>query len=81
MSSAKTQPFATNTEFARVFCEHMISLYLLAILLTANQAKAEECFVSGIEDCVNGAKELLQAYINGSVQQAAALFAEKGALE
>jgi hypothetical protein len=32
----------------------MNSLYLLAFLLTADQGKAEQCFVSGLEDAVEG---------------------------
>jgi hypothetical protein len=30
------------------------SLYLLSFLLTANQEKAEQCFVAGLDDCVDG---------------------------
>jgi hypothetical protein len=37
-----------------VFDEHMNSLYLLAFLLTADRDKAELCFVSGLEDAVEG---------------------------
>jgi len=29
-------------------------MHLLSFLLTADQTKAEECFVSGLEDCVEG---------------------------
>jgi hypothetical protein len=29
-------------------------MHLLSFLLTADLAKAEECFVSGLEDCVEG---------------------------
>ncbi len=32
----------------------MDGLHLLSFLLTADQAKAEECFVSGLEDCADG---------------------------
>jgi hypothetical protein len=32
----------------------MDSTHLLSFLLTADLAKAEECFVSGLEDCVEG---------------------------
>ena len=32
----------------------MNDLYLLSFLLTADVAKAQECFVSGLEDCVEG---------------------------
>jgi DNA-directed RNA polymerase specialized sigma24 family protein len=37
-----------------VFEENMNSMHLLSFLLTADQTKAEECFVSGLEDCVEG---------------------------
>jgi hypothetical protein len=30
----------------------MSGLYLLALLLTADSTKAEQCFVSGLEDCI-----------------------------
>jgi hypothetical protein len=29
-------------------------MHLLSFLLTADLAKAEECFVSGLEDCIEG---------------------------
>jgi len=32
----------------------MDNLHLLSFLLTADLAKAEECFVSGLEDCIEG---------------------------
>jgi len=32
----------------------MNNMHLLSFLLTADLAKAEECFVSGLEDCVEG---------------------------
>jgi DNA-directed RNA polymerase specialized sigma24 family protein len=37
-----------------MFAENMDSMHLLPFLLTADQTKAEECFVSGLEDCVEG---------------------------
>jgi hypothetical protein len=37
-----------------VFAENMDSMHSLSLLLTADLAKAEECFVSGLEDCVEG---------------------------
>ena len=37
-----------------MFAENMDSMHLLSFLLTADQTKAEECFVSGLEDCVEG---------------------------
>jgi len=53
-STAKPQIYATSTDFARVFREDMGSLHLLSLLLTADHEKAEECFVSGLDDCVEG---------------------------
>ncbi len=49
-----TELCATSTEFSRVFQENMDSMHLLSFLLTADLTKAEECFVSGLEDCVKG---------------------------
>jgi hypothetical protein len=47
-------PYASSDDFRQVFDEHMNSLYLLSFLLTADQKKAEQCFVSGLEDAVEG---------------------------
>src|SRR5262249_33035002 len=44
--------YATASDFERVFTEDMSSLYLLSLLLTANRAKAEECFVAGLVECI-----------------------------
>jgi DNA-directed RNA polymerase specialized sigma24 family protein len=46
--------YATGDDFCRIFSEEMNSLYLLGLLLTADDAKAEECFVAGIGDSVEG---------------------------
>jgi hypothetical protein len=46
--------YATSDDFRRVFDEDMNSLYLLSYLLTADREKAEQCFVSGLEDAVEG---------------------------
>jgi len=47
-------PYATCDDFRRVFDEDMNSLYLLSFLLTADRETAEQCFVSGLEDAVEG---------------------------
>ena len=47
-------PYASTDDFRQVFDEHMNSLYQLAFLLTGDQKKAEQCFVSGLEDAVEG---------------------------
>src|ERR1700757_1122329 len=46
--------YATTDDFRRIFDEDMNSLYLLAFLLTADHGRAEQCFVSGLEDAVGG---------------------------
>jgi len=53
-STAKPQIYSTSTDFAKVFREDMGSLHMLSFLLTADHEKAEECFVSGLDDCVEG---------------------------
>jgi hypothetical protein len=47
-------PYASRDDFRRVFDEDMNSLYLLSFLLTADREKAEQCFVSGLDDAVEG---------------------------
>ena len=46
--------YTTGADFCRIFAEEMDSLYLLGFLLTADAEKAEQCFVAGIGDCVEG---------------------------
>jgi hypothetical protein len=46
--------YTTSADFCRIFAEDMDSLYLLGYLLTADTEKAEQCFVAGIGDCVEG---------------------------
>jgi DNA-directed RNA polymerase specialized sigma24 family protein len=47
-------PYASSGDFCRIFHEETDSLYRLSFLLTADHEKAEQCFVSGLEDSVNG---------------------------
>jgi hypothetical protein len=54
ISSEKAQAYITSTEFCGVFKQNMDSIYLLSFLLTVDHMKAEECFVSGLEDCLKG---------------------------
>ena len=49
----RPMPYANSDDFRRVFDEDMNSLYLLSLLLTADREKAEQCFVSGLEDAVD----------------------------
>ncbi len=54
ISTGTSQLYATSTEFCRVFKENMDNMHFLSFLLTADPAKAEECFVSGLDDCGRG---------------------------
>jgi hypothetical protein len=47
-------PYASSDDFRQVFDQDMNSLYVLSFLLTADHEKAEQCFVSGVEDAVEG---------------------------
>ncbi len=46
--------YAMQTDYCKIFSDHVNRLYTLALLLTADYAKAEQCFVAGLEDCVEG---------------------------
>ena len=46
--------YATCKDFREIFTEDMAGLHLLAYLLTADAAKAEECFVAGLEESMQG---------------------------
>ena len=50
----KPLAYATSGDFCRIFREEMDSLFRLSFWLTADKAKAEQCFVAGLEDCVAG---------------------------
>src|SRR6266852_9979915 len=50
----RSSQFATSDDFQKIFHEDMSGLYLLSFLLTADRQKAEQCFVSGLEDAVQG---------------------------
>lgn len=47
-------PYASSVDFDRIFHEEKENLYRLSFLLTADHEKAQRCFVSGLEDSVNG---------------------------
>src|SRR6202021_3694029 len=51
---ARATPYASSADFCRIFDEDMNDLYLLSLLLTADREKAEQVFVSGLEDAVEG---------------------------
>ncbi len=54
ISKGQTTLYATGRDFCRIFEEDMNNLYLLSILLTADAEQAEQCFVSGLDDCASG---------------------------
>jgi hypothetical protein len=52
IANEKDLQYATNTDFCQIFHQDMNSLYLLALLLTGDHEKAEQCFVEGLENAV-----------------------------
>jgi hypothetical protein len=46
----KSMGYAVRADFCRIFETHMRSLYLLALVLTADRSLAEQCFVRGLSD-------------------------------
>jgi hypothetical protein len=50
---ARSNEYATGSDFCRIYVEQMNSLYLLSLLLTADPQKAEQCFLSGLDDSLN----------------------------
>ena len=46
--------YASSAEFCKLFRENMQRLYRLAFLLTADEEKAEQCFVAALEDAIEG---------------------------
>jgi hypothetical protein len=66
--------FATRPDICRIFQEDMHPLYLLAFLLTANHARAEQCYVESMENVINGNpvfKEWARSWIKRNVIQSA----------
>jgi hypothetical protein len=53
-SKTETTLYATGSDFCWIFREDMQNLYALSLLLTADEEKAEQCFVSGLDDCAEG---------------------------
>jgi hypothetical protein len=54
IDARKFSEHATSEDFCKVFTEDVAGLYQLSFVLTANPEKAEQCFVAGLEDCVDG---------------------------
>jgi hypothetical protein len=53
-SKQRSSHYATAPDFCRIFREDMKDLYLLSLVLTADPEKAEQCLVSGLDDCTAG---------------------------
>jgi hypothetical protein len=50
-SNERNTTYATGSDFCRIFKDDMTSLYSLSLMLAADPEKAEELFVSGLDDC------------------------------
>ena len=64
--------YASNGDFCRIFHEETDSLYRLSFLLTADRDKAQQCFVSGLEDSLKGShvfKEWARSWAQRAVIQ------------
>ena len=46
--------YALPADFCKAFHDHLDDFYTLSLLLTADPQKAEQCVVSGLEDCLQG---------------------------
>lgn len=51
--NAQSPRYATGSDFCHIYLEQMNSLYLLALLLTGDAQKAEQCFFTGFDDSLN----------------------------
>src|SRR5882762_4202545 len=66
--------YATSDDFRKLFTEDMDALHLLAYLLTGNHEKAEQSFVTGLEDCVDNNfvfKEWARSWAQRTIVQSA----------
>lgn len=50
ISKERSTTYATTSDFCRIFKEDMQSLYSLSLMLAAEPDKAEQLFVSGLDD-------------------------------
>jgi DNA-directed RNA polymerase specialized sigma24 family protein len=46
--------YATRNDFETIFTDDMSALHTLAFVLTADEAKADQCFVAGLEESIQG---------------------------
>jgi hypothetical protein len=47
-------PYTAGADFGEIFTEEMHGLYLLSFLLTGDKDKAEQCFIGGLGECLEG---------------------------
>ena len=69
ISDVPAAVYAVSGDFCRIFAEDMSGLYLLSFLLTADSAKAEQCFVSGLGDSV-GANRVFKEWARSWARRA-----------
>jgi hypothetical protein len=60
VGSERAAPYATAADLFKTFTEEMHSLYLLSLLLTADNDKAEQCFVSAMGECLEEVGVLME---------------------
>jgi|ERR1043166_597004 hypothetical protein len=53
-TGGRASEYASCKDFQRIFNEDMVGLHRLAFLLTVDEARAEQCFVTGLEDSIHG---------------------------
>src|SRR5215831_3791432 len=53
-TGGRASEYASCKDFQRIFSEDMVGLHRLAFLLTADESKAEQCFVAGLEESIHG---------------------------
>src|SRR5712675_1631016 len=46
--------YATQSDFCAIFFRQLDRLYSLSLILTGDELRAEECFLAGLDSCVNG---------------------------
>lgn len=68
-SQARAALYATSSDFCRIFKEDMNSLYLLSLVLTADPEEAQQCFVSGLDDCA-AANQVFQEWARSWARRA-----------
>lgn len=74
LSAESDAQYATRSDYCKIFHEDMHPLYLLAFLLTANHARAEQCYLESMENVIQGNSvftEWVRSWIKRNVIQSA----------